>query len=77
MATSFGLPFCLAAVLKLIHDICQFVGPVMLEKITIFLSDTTETETVFFSVSSLLVEEWINICCCHVFLCDYSKSLSS
>lgn len=48
MATSFGLPFCLAAVLKLIHDICQFVGPVMLEKITIFLSDTTETETVIF-----------------------------
>lgn len=39
MAYSFGLPFCLAAILKLIHDICQFVGPVMLEKITIFLSD--------------------------------------
>lgn len=46
MATSFGLPFCLAAILKLIHDICQFVGPVMLEKITIFISDTSIIEKV-------------------------------
>ena len=40
MAKSFGLPFCLAAVLKLIHDICQFVGPIMLSRITDFLEDT-------------------------------------
>ena len=39
MASSFGLPFCLAAVLKLCHDICQFVGPIMLENIINFLSD--------------------------------------
>lgn len=40
MTKSFGLPFCLAAVLKLIHDICQFVGPIMLSKITDFLEST-------------------------------------
>ena len=39
MARSFGLPFCLAAVLKLIHDICQFIGPVMLDKMLTFLKD--------------------------------------
>lgn len=46
MASSFGAPFCLAAILKLIHDICQFVGPVMLEKITIYLSDSEDTSIV-------------------------------
>ena len=39
MARSFGLPFCLAAGLKLIHDICQFIGPVMLDKMLTFLKD--------------------------------------
>ena len=39
MARTFGLPFCLAALLKLIHDICQFVGPVMLDKMLNFLKD--------------------------------------
>ena len=46
MAKSFGLPFCLAAILKLIHDICQFIGPVMLEKITLYLGDPEETKLV-------------------------------
>ena len=40
MAKSFGLPFCLAAILKLIHDICQFVGPVMLGYVVDFLEST-------------------------------------
>lgn len=39
MARAFGLPFCLAAILKLIHDICQFIGPVMLDKMLDFLKD--------------------------------------
>ena len=46
MAVSFGLPFCLAAILKLIHDICQFIGPIMLEKITIYLGDLNDMSAV-------------------------------
>lgn len=34
------MPFLAAAGLKLIHDICQFIGPVMLNKVTTFLEDT-------------------------------------
>lgn len=50
MAKSFGLPFCLAAILKLIHDICQFIGPVMLEKITLYLGDPEDTSLVSLSI---------------------------
>lgn len=39
MAKSFGFPFMMAAFLKLIHDICQFVGPFMLPKVIDFLED--------------------------------------
>ena len=39
MAKSFGFPFVMAACLKLIHDICQFVGPFMLPRIISFLED--------------------------------------
>ena len=39
MSNSFGLPFLAAAGLKLIHDICQFIGPIMLNKVTTFLED--------------------------------------
>lgn len=37
MATAFGLPYLMAAGLKLIHDILQFVGPIMLQRIITFL----------------------------------------
>ena len=37
MATAFGLPYLMAAGLKLIHDILQFLGPVMLQRIISFL----------------------------------------
>ncbi|KAK8795899.1 hypothetical protein WA171_003866 [Blastocystis sp. BT1] len=40
MTKSFGIPFVMAAFLKLIHDICQFVGPFMLPRIISFLEDT-------------------------------------
>ena len=43
MAKSFGIPFCLAAILKLIHDICQFVGPVMLGYVVDFLESDDPT----------------------------------
>ena len=39
MVKSFGFPFFMASLLKLIHDICQFVGPVMLSKVIDFLED--------------------------------------
>ena len=39
MVKAFGVPFFVAAGLKLIHDICQFIGPVMLKKVTTFLED--------------------------------------
>ena len=39
MARAFGLPFLLAAFLKLIHDICQFIGPIMLRQMIAFLND--------------------------------------
>lgn len=39
MVKSFGFPFFMASILKLIHDICQFVGPVMLSKVIDFLED--------------------------------------
>lgn len=39
MVYSFGLPFGIAAILKLCHDICQFIGPIMLEKVIDFLED--------------------------------------
>ena len=39
MTKSFGFPFMMAAFLKLIHDICQFVGPFMLPKVIDFLED--------------------------------------
>ena len=40
MFRSFGLPFLLAAILKLVHDICQFMGPVMLNRVINFLKAT-------------------------------------
>lgn len=39
MVHSFGIPFGIAAILKLCHDICQFIGPIMLEKVIDFLED--------------------------------------
>lgn len=39
MARAFGLPFLFAAFLKLIHDICQFIGPIMLREMIAFLND--------------------------------------
>ena len=52
MAKSFGLPFCLAAILKLVHDICQFVGPIMLGYVVDFLeSDDPDLPKVCFSPS--------------------------
>lgn len=39
MARAFGLPFLFAAFLKLIHDICQFIGPIMLRQMIAFLND--------------------------------------
>ena len=42
MFRSFGLPFMLAAILKLVHDICQFMGPVMLNRVINFLKSTDQ-----------------------------------
>ena len=39
MATSFGSPFVMAAFLKLIHDVCELVSPLILERIILFLED--------------------------------------
>lgn len=39
---SYGLPFILVGFLKLIHDICLFLGPYLLNKIIVFLNDTEE-----------------------------------
>ena len=39
MVYSFGVPFGIAAILNLCHDICHFIGPIMLEKVIDFLED--------------------------------------
>lgn len=78
MAKSFGLPFCLAAVLKLIHDICQFVGPIMLSRITDFLEDTDPSlPKVDFVHCSDIIESWLHVWC-HYVCCRFDpESLSS
>ena len=45
MVHSFGMPFGIAAILKLCHDICQFIGPIMLEKVIDFLEDDSPAVT--------------------------------
>ena len=39
MAKSFGSPFVIAAFLKPIHDVCELVSPLILERIILFLED--------------------------------------
>ena len=40
---SFGLPFASAGLLKLIHDLCAFVGPYVLKRMVIYFRSTTGT----------------------------------
>lgn len=58
MFKAFGVPFALASLLKLIHDICQFMGPFMLEKVINFLSDVnapTVCILLAFSINPILI----------------------
>jgi hypothetical protein len=53
---SFGTPFFLVGFLKLIHDICLFIGPMLLNKIIIFLDDESiPLSTGLFYVFSLFI----------------------
>ena len=76
MASAFGLPFCLAAGLKLIHDILQFIGPIMLQKVIKFLEDNTVPQVYSLHIYFIL-EYWLYLCCNNVFWCSSSKYLSS
>ena len=38
---SFGTPYMMVGGLKLFHDSCMFVGPLMLNRLIVFLSDPT------------------------------------
>lgn len=49
MAAAFGMPFLMAAGLKLIHDILQFMGPVMLQRIIDYLGDDNEIVFICYS----------------------------
>ena len=76
MVSAFGLPFCLAAILKLIHDILQFIGPIMLQNIIKFLEDDTVPQVYSLHIYFIL-EYWLYLCCNNVFWCSSSKYLSS
>ena len=76
MASAFGLPFCLAAGLKLIHDILQFIGPIMLQKVIKFLEDDTVPQVLFTSYL-FIIENRIHLCSSNVFWCSSSEYLSS
>ena len=65
MSNSFGLPFLAAAGLKLIHDICQFIGPVMLNKVTTFLEDGYKYALIMFVAAllqSLCLRNYFYLC---------------
>ena len=62
MARSFGLPFCLAAGLKLIHDICQFIGPVMLDKMLTFLKDADADQSDGYKFAAIIAALFQSIC---------------
>ena len=76
MASAFGLPFCLAAILKLIHDILQFIGPIMLQNIIKFLEDDTVPQVLFTSYL-FIIENRIHLCSSNVFFFFSSEYLSS
>ena len=76
MASAFGLPFCLAAILKLIHDILQFIGPIMLQNIIKFLEDDTVPQVLFTSYL-FIIENRFHLCSSNVFWCSSSEYLSS
>lgn len=69
MATAFGLPYLMAAGLKLIHDILQFLGPIMLQRIISYLEDEDEVDMVYILILINVLENWLNLCCHYVFCC--------
>lgn len=74
MTRAFGLPFLCAAILKLIHDICQFIGPIMLREIIHFLGDEEADIVLFLAVYYLV--HWLYLLCYPVFLCIAAESVS-
>eukprot|EP01038_Epipyxis_sp_PR26KG_P012636 gene12636-16943_t len=43
---SYGIPFCAAGFLKLIHDSCLFIGPLLLNKIINYLNNPSESKSI-------------------------------
>ena len=57
----------MASLLKLIHDICQFVGPIMLSKVIDFLEDDDPNlPKVYFAARISFSEYWLQIRSDHV-----------
>ena len=77
MARSFGLPFCLAAGLKLIHDICQFIGPVMLDKMLTFLkdADADQSDGYKFAAIMFIAALFQSICLRHYIYLSFRTGL--
>jgi ABC-type multidrug transport system fused ATPase/permease subunit len=51
---AFGLPFVGAGALKLVHDMCLFVGPQLLNRLILFLSDPHEPQSTGYKYVALL-----------------------
>ena len=63
ICNAFGYPFFAVGFLKLVHDSCIFVGPLMLHRIISFLGDASQPSSVGF------------VCCLWLFLSQLTMSI--
>lgn len=77
LAYAFGLDFCLAGLLKLVHDLCIFVGPNVLNKLILFLKDDTAplSRGIWLTVAVTMSQVTMSFCLRHYFYRCYRTGL--
>ncbi|GMH87232.1 hypothetical protein TrST_g6248 [Triparma strigata] len=77
LLTAFGGPFFRAGLLKLVHDLCAFIGPFVLKSLILYLKDPTAPLSTGFSLTLLvtLSQLTMSLCLRQYFSICYSTGL--